>query len=77
MVYLKIKRQDESREWYDTFEIEETPGMTVLEALFYVQEHMDGSLCFRYACRGCSMWKLWNAYQQGSPACLQDAGRHC
>ncbi|ATU09025.1 succinate dehydrogenase/fumarate reductase iron-sulfur subunit [Methanohalophilus portucalensis] len=52
MVYLKIKRQDESREWYDSFEIEETAGMTVLEALFYVQEHMDGSLCFRYACRG-------------------------
>ncbi|WP_462273246.1 succinate dehydrogenase/fumarate reductase iron-sulfur subunit [Methanohalophilus sp.] len=52
MVYLKIKRQDEGREWYDTFEMEETPGMTVLEALFYVQEYMDGSLCFRYACRG-------------------------
>ncbi len=52
MVTLKIRRQDEDRVWYDTFDVEETPGMTVLEALFYIQEHFDGSLCFRYACRG-------------------------
>ncbi|MBP2029496.1 succinate dehydrogenase / fumarate reductase iron-sulfur subunit [Methanohalophilus levihalophilus] len=52
MATLKIKRQDENRVWHDTFNVDETPGMTVLEALFYVQEHLDGSLCFRYACRG-------------------------
>lgn len=60
MVILKIKRQDGGRIWYEEFNIEETPGMNVLEGLFYVQERLDGSLCFRYSCRGavcgsCSM----------------------
>jgi succinate dehydrogenase / fumarate reductase iron-sulfur subunit len=37
---------------YDTFEIEPPPGMTVLSALFRIQEDLDDSLAFRYACRG-------------------------
>ncbi len=52
MVELIIKRQDGERLWSEKFTIEEKPGMTVLEALFYVQERIDGSLCFRYSCRG-------------------------
>ena len=52
MVQMKIRRQDGEKVWHDTFEVDETPGMTVLEALFHVQERMDGSLCFRYSCRG-------------------------
>ncbi len=52
MVTLKIKRQDGDRTWFDQFEVEEKTGMTVLEALFHVQERQDGSLCFRYSCRG-------------------------
>jgi succinate dehydrogenase / fumarate reductase iron-sulfur subunit len=52
MVRLKVRRQDGERVWYDTFEVDETPGMSVLEALFHVQERQDGSLCFRYSCRG-------------------------
>ncbi len=52
MVELRVKRQDGNRTWSDSFTIEERPGMTVLEALFHVQERMDGSLCFRYSCRG-------------------------
>jgi succinate dehydrogenase / fumarate reductase iron-sulfur subunit len=52
MVRITIGRQDGERKWYDTFEVEEKPGMTVLEALFQVQERQDGSLCFRYSCRG-------------------------
>ena len=60
MVQMKIRRQDGEKVWHDTFEVDETPGMTVLEALFHVQERLDGSLCFRYSCRGavcgsCSM----------------------
>ncbi len=60
MVNLKIKRQDGERIWYETFQVEETQGMSVMEALFYVQERLDGSICFRYSCRGavcgsCSM----------------------
>lgn len=52
MVNLKIRRQDGDRTWFDTFQVGEKPGMTVLEALFHVQERQDGSLCFRYSCRG-------------------------
>ncbi|WP_406657503.1 succinate dehydrogenase/fumarate reductase iron-sulfur subunit [Methanolobus sp. ZRKC2] len=52
MVDLRIKRQDKDRIWFDTFQVEEEPGMSVLEALFHVQERLDGSLCFRYSCRG-------------------------
>ncbi|SFM55452.1 succinate dehydrogenase/fumarate reductase iron-sulfur subunit [Methanolobus profundi] len=52
MVKLTIRRQDGNTIWYETFEVEERPGMTVLEALFQIQEKQDGSLCFRYSCRG-------------------------
>ncbi len=37
---------------YDSFEIESGPGMTVLSALFKVQDELDDSLAFRYSCRG-------------------------
>jgi succinate dehydrogenase / fumarate reductase iron-sulfur subunit len=37
---------------YDTFAIEPSPGLTVLGALFKVQEQYDDSLAFRYSCRG-------------------------
>jgi succinate dehydrogenase / fumarate reductase iron-sulfur subunit len=51
---LKIYRFDpdteESR--YDTFEIEPRPGMSVLSALFQVQDELDDSLALRYSCRG-------------------------
>ena len=51
---LKVFRFDretgESR--YDTFEIETSEGITVLSALFKVQEELDDSLAFRYSCRG-------------------------
>lgn len=51
---LKVFRFDrkngESR--YDTFEIEPLSEMTVLSALFKIQEELDDSLAFRYACRG-------------------------
>ena len=34
------------------YKIEVTEGMTVLEALLRIQAELDGSLAFRYACRG-------------------------
>jgi succinate dehydrogenase / fumarate reductase iron-sulfur subunit len=51
---LKILRFDPSggERRYDTFEITPVPGMTVLDALFVVQNDIDDSLAFRYACRG-------------------------
>jgi len=36
----------------DTFEFEPVPGMTVLSALFHIQNNLDDSLAFRYSCRG-------------------------
>lgn len=50
---LKVFRIGENHEsGYDTFEIEPKPGMTVLEALFHIQDRLDPSLSFRYSCRG-------------------------
>jgi len=37
---------------YDKFEVPIQKGMSILEALFYIQDHFDSSLAFRYACRG-------------------------
>jgi succinate dehydrogenase / fumarate reductase iron-sulfur subunit len=37
---------------YDAFELEPSPGMTVLGALFQFQEKLDDSLAFHYSCRG-------------------------
>ncbi len=37
---------------YDTFELEPRPGMTVLGALFHVQDRLDPTISFRYSCRG-------------------------
>ena len=45
---------------YDLYKVDTRKGMTVLDALFQIQERMDPSLSFRYSCRGavcgsCSM----------------------
>jgi succinate dehydrogenase / fumarate reductase iron-sulfur subunit len=52
--------QNEPETRYDEYDIPLEPGMTVLDALFYIQRHLDHSLVFRYSCRGavcgsCSM----------------------
>lgn len=44
--------KDGSETRYDTFEFEPRPGMTVLGALFHIQDSIDDSLSFRYSCRG-------------------------
>lgn len=51
---LKVFRSNRknNKSNYDTFEVETKSGMTVLSALFYIQEHFDDSLSFRYSCRG-------------------------
>jgi succinate dehydrogenase / fumarate reductase, iron-sulfur subunit len=53
-VNLKIRRSDpsEGREpYWQEFTVPIGASMTVLEALFWIQEHGDGSLAFRYCCR--------------------------
>lgn len=49
-VFRFDRKTEKSR--YDTFEIEPSAGMTVLSALFKIQEELDDSLAFRYSCRG-------------------------
>lgn len=39
-------------EKYDDYDIELRQEMTVLDALFQIQEYIDESLAFRYSCRG-------------------------
>ena len=43
---------EEDRRWEQTYTIPVRPGMTVLEALWHIVRHVDGSLAFRYSCRG-------------------------
>jgi succinate dehydrogenase / fumarate reductase iron-sulfur subunit len=45
-------RKGERITYYDLYKIEEKRGMTVLDALFQIQDRMDPSLSFRYSCRG-------------------------
>jgi succinate dehydrogenase/fumarate reductase iron-sulfur protein len=59
---LRIARSREGGKitHYDLYKIEVKKGMTILDALFQVQDKMDPSLSFRYSCRGavcgsCSM----------------------
>jgi succinate dehydrogenase / fumarate reductase iron-sulfur subunit len=51
---IKVLRTDlnSNLSKYDTFEVDVHPGMTVLEALFFIKDNLDDSLAFRYSCRG-------------------------
>jgi len=51
---LRVFRYDpekDQQQHYDTFTVPYREGMTVLEALLWVFENLDGSLAFRYSCR--------------------------
>lgn len=52
MVVFKILRSCGVESHYDFFEVRLREGMTVLEGLFQIQDEQDGSLAFRYSCRG-------------------------
>jgi succinate dehydrogenase / fumarate reductase iron-sulfur subunit len=52
---LRIKRFHQDRkpqEWIETFQVEIRKGMNLLEALLGIQDEQDGTLSFRYSCRG-------------------------
>jgi len=52
---LKVFRFDpevDKEPHFSSYQVDARKGMTVLEALFDVLENQDGSLAFRYACRG-------------------------
>jgi succinate dehydrogenase / fumarate reductase iron-sulfur subunit len=55
LLTLTIRRFNPARKpslWPETFQIEARQGMNLLEALLRIQDEQDGSLAFRYSCRG-------------------------
>jgi succinate dehydrogenase / fumarate reductase, iron-sulfur subunit len=55
LLTLKIKRFHEEKDpqqWIETFQVGTRKGMNLLEALLRIQEEQDGTLAFRYSCRG-------------------------
>ena len=53
-ITLSIKRfyAPQNKTWWQDYDIDLKSGMTVLEALYFIAENIDGSLSFRYSCRG-------------------------
>jgi succinate dehydrogenase / fumarate reductase iron-sulfur subunit len=52
---LRIQRFEPGRDAsprYQVYDVSDIPGQTVLGALFEIQDTQDGSLAFRYSCRG-------------------------
>ncbi len=51
--FLIFRKDSETQEIkYERFDVPKRKGMTILEALFYIQDNLDSSLAFRYSCRG-------------------------
>ncbi|UCG03724.1 MAG: succinate dehydrogenase/fumarate reductase iron-sulfur subunit [Candidatus Heimdallarchaeota archaeon] len=46
------KNSDDNTPHYVRYEVPIKKGMSVLDALFYIQDHFDLGLAFRYSCRG-------------------------
>lgn len=55
LLTLRIKRFQKEKDpprWIETFQVETRKGMNLLEALLRIQDEKDGTLSFRYSCRG-------------------------
>lgn len=55
LLTLRIKRFHKEKipqQWTETFQVETRKGMNLLEALLRIQDELDGTLSFRYSCRG-------------------------
>jgi len=55
LLTLRIKRfhkEKDPPQWIETFQVEIRKGMNLLEALLRIQDEQDGTLSFRYSCRG-------------------------
>lgn len=48
---FRFDPDNEKQPRYQLYEIPYQDAMTVLDVLFYIQDHLDPSLCFRFACR--------------------------
>jgi succinate dehydrogenase / fumarate reductase iron-sulfur subunit len=55
LLTLRIKRfhkEKDPPQWIETFQVGIRKGMNLLEALWTIQDEQDGTLSFRYSCRG-------------------------
>jgi succinate dehydrogenase / fumarate reductase iron-sulfur subunit len=55
LLTLRITRYQKEKDppqWLETFHVEIRKGMNLLEALLKIQDEQDGTLAFRYSCRG-------------------------
>ncbi|MFW9876466.1 MAG: succinate dehydrogenase/fumarate reductase iron-sulfur subunit [Candidatus Thorarchaeota archaeon] len=50
--FLVYRNSGNGNIYYDKFEVPLSKGMSILEALFYIQDWYDSQLSFRYSCRG-------------------------
>ncbi len=50
--FLVFRKKPDENPYYERYEVPLTPGMSVLEALFWIQDHHSPDLSFRFACRG-------------------------
>jgi len=50
--FLVYRQQPGGKPEYERFEVPLKPGMSILDALFYIQDHLDSNFAFRYSCRG-------------------------
>lgn len=46
------QKEEDSEPYYERFNVPSTPKMSVLDALFHIQDWEDSHLSFRYSCRG-------------------------
>lgn len=57
---LTVQRFDPTRDaapYEQTFEVPDSEGLTVLDALMWLREHVDPELAFRFACRNANACK--------------------
>ncbi|MFX0046664.1 MAG: succinate dehydrogenase/fumarate reductase iron-sulfur subunit [Candidatus Hermodarchaeota archaeon] len=50
--FLVYRNSGNGEPWYERYEIPISKGMSILDALFYIQDYHDSTYAFRYACRG-------------------------
>ncbi|HSB03616.1 MAG TPA: succinate dehydrogenase/fumarate reductase iron-sulfur subunit, partial [Thermodesulfobacteriota bacterium] len=48
----RFQQENDPPRWIETFQVETRKRMNLLEALLRVQDEQDGTLSFRYSCRG-------------------------
>jgi len=49
---LRSDAQDSAEPRFESFTVPHENDMTVLAALLWIQDNLDGTVAFRYACRG-------------------------